>query len=142
VDRIEELVMDVPNRPLKVTKAEAATRQVEAAIAALVRGDFDIAVTLAGAAEGMIERSGPHLFKFLLDHPKAEGVDKKKAWIPVLNLERDWLKHPGGADTLDITRDNAALMITRAASKLETWTPCIEQFKAWLMLNLAGRYEV
>jgi hypothetical protein len=73
--------MDVPDRPQKVTKAEAATRQVEAAIAALVLSDFDIAVTLAGAAEGMIERSGPHLFKFLLDHPKAEGVDKKKAWI-------------------------------------------------------------
>src|SRR5260221_3875305 len=46
------------NHPLTISKAEGASRQVEEAIKALERGDFDIAITLAGAAEGMLERSG------------------------------------------------------------------------------------
>jgi hypothetical protein len=46
--------MNVRDRPLKISKAEGASRQVEEAIKALERGDFDIAVTLAGAAEGML----------------------------------------------------------------------------------------
>jgi hypothetical protein len=50
--------MEAPDRPLNLTKVEAAIRQVEAAIEALERGDFDVAITLAGAAEDMIDRPG------------------------------------------------------------------------------------
>ena len=57
----------LPVDPLKLTLAQAATRQVDAAIDALERGKFDIALTLAGAAEGMIERDGHHLFAGLRD---------------------------------------------------------------------------
>ena len=45
--------MNVPDKPVQITKVEAATRQVEAAIEAFRKGDFDIAITLAGAAEGI-----------------------------------------------------------------------------------------
>jgi hypothetical protein len=31
------------------------------------RGEYDVALTLAGAAEGMIERNGPHMFAHLRD---------------------------------------------------------------------------
>ena len=57
--------MKVPKRPLTLTKAQAPVRQVEAAIHALIRGDFDIAITLACAAEGMFDRKGRHLFLVL-----------------------------------------------------------------------------
>jgi hypothetical protein len=44
--------VDVPDRVLTITKTGGASRQVEEAIKALRRGDFDVAVTLAGAAVG------------------------------------------------------------------------------------------
>jgi hypothetical protein len=120
---------------LSLTKIEAATRQTEAAIEAFVRGDFDIAITLAGAAEGMIERDGLHMFAFLRDSPRVQDVEKKE-WISTLNSERDWLKHSNGPETLRIEREHAAIMIARAASKLEKWTPRMEEFKEWLLKNV------
>ena len=127
--------MQVPNRVLTVSKSEAATRQVAAAIEALVRGDFDIAITLAGAAEGMFERTGMHLFAFLRDHSKVKGVPQKE-WIDHLNREHYWLKHHSGPDSLQIERADAVFMIVRAASKLEEWPPLFDEFKAWLVENL------
>jgi len=102
------------------TKAQAAVRQLEAAIHAFVRGDFDIAITLACASEGMFDREGRHLFAFLRDHPIAQHIDRK-VWIDHLNRDRDWLKHPRGPDRT---------AITRAATKLEAehWTPLIDEF--------------
>ena len=111
--------MQVPDKPLNLTKIEAATRQVEAAIDALGRGDFDIAITLAGAAEDMFDRPGLHLFAYLRDHPKVQHLDQKKEWVPALNLERNWLKHPNGPDRMLIGRYAACTMIARAATKLE-----------------------
>jgi hypothetical protein len=116
---------------LSLTKIEAATRQTEAAIEAFVRGDFDIAITLAGAAEGMIERDGLHMFAFLRDSPRVQDVEKKE-WISTLNSERDWLKHSNGPESLQIEREHAA----RASSKLEKWTPRMEEFKEWLLKNV------
>jgi hypothetical protein len=139
--------MDAPNAPLIITKVEGATRQTEAAIEAFFRGDFDIAITLAGAAEGMIERDGPHLWTYLLDAQRVqerltilEGhqaeLVERKPWISALNDERDWLKHPSGAETLVIERAAAAIIISRAASKLEKWTPRMEEFRVWINANV------
>jgi hypothetical protein len=126
----------LPADPVKLTLTEGATRQVDAAIIALERGAFDVALTLAGAAEGMLKRDGFHLFVGLRDNPRAkERFDEKKDWIAMLNRERDWLKH-GGDDEMQIECFDAALMIARAASKLEVWTPKIENFRAWLLENL------
>ena len=71
--------MTLPETPLQIdigaslflTLHKAATRQVDAAIDALQAGDFDVALTLAGAAEGMIERTGHHVFGWPKQHPKA-----------------------------------------------------------------------
>ena len=122
---------------LKISKAEGASRQVEEAIKALERGDFDIAVTLAGAAEGMLKRSGHHLWSFMLQSPKAAAFDKRKL-IEFLNAERDWLKHPtpSAGATKTFTRAHAAIMIVRAMSKLETWSPRMNRFKRWYVGNL------
>jgi hypothetical protein len=129
--------MKVPRRPLTLTKEQAAVRQVEAAIHALMRGDFDIAVTLACAAEGMFKRAGRHLFAVLRDHPTAKGIPKK-VWIAHLNRDRDWLKHHCGPDRLVIERSSAAAAITRAATKLEAedWTPLIDAYREWHNANI------
>jgi hypothetical protein len=109
-----------------------------AAIEAFEGGKFDIALTLAGAAKGMINREDNHLFAGLRDNPSAkEKIATKKDWIALLNRERDWLKH-GGADEMQIECFDAAMMIARAASKLEVWTPKIDNFRTWFLANLAG----
>lgn len=126
----------LPADPVKLTLIEGATRQVDAAIDALERGKFDIVLTLAGAAEGMIRRDGHHLFAGLRDNPRAkERCAEKKDWIAMLNRERDWLKH-GGDDEMQIECFDAAMMIARAASKLEVWTAKMEDFRDWFLKNL------
>jgi hypothetical protein len=128
--------LHVRARPLKISKVEGASRQVEEAIKALERGDFDIGVTLAGAAEGMLKRFGHHLWSFMLQSPKAAAFDEKKELVPFLNAQRDWLKHSNGSDTMTLTRAHAAFMIERAISKLETWSPRMKRFKRWYADNL------
>ncbi|SFH69716.1 hypothetical protein [Bradyrhizobium sp. cf659] len=126
----------LPAAPLNLTIAEAASRQIDAAIDALQRGDFDVALTLAGAAEGMIKRDGPHMFAWLRDHPKAaEHFQSKKKWIDVLNREYYWLKH-SGEETMEIDCATAVFMIARAMTKLDAWTPKMDAFKPWLLENL------
>lgn len=126
----------LPANPLNLTLEEAASRQVDAAIDALQRGDFDVALTLAGAAEGMIRRDGPHMFAWLRDNPKAaERFPNKKQWIDELNREYYWLKH-GGEETMEIDCATAVFMIARAMTKLEVWTPKMDAFKPWLLENL------
>lgn len=110
-------------------------RQVDAAIDALEAGDFDVALTLAGAAEGMIERKGLHMFGELKSSPKALERFTKAQWISILNIERDWLKH-GGQPSMEIACSSAAFMIARAASKIENWSPRMVEFKIWLLANL------
>jgi hypothetical protein len=127
--------MEIPIGTLKLTLVEAATRQTDAAIDALQRGEYDVAVTLAGAAEGMIERDGHHMFAYLRDSPRVHGKFSKKEWIATLNRELYRLKH-GGQDEMEIECADAAFLIARAATKLEKWTPKMEEFRVWLKTNL------
>jgi hypothetical protein len=122
---------------MTLTKAEGALRQTNAAIEAFWRGDFDIAITLSGAAEGMLERKEAHLFLHMRDALQVQHVSEKE-WIGTLNQERDWLKHSNCEHpaTLEIHRRTAAFMIARAASKLEGWPPQIQEFRDWLVNNL------
>jgi hypothetical protein len=136
-------VMTLPESPFKIdigtslslTLHEAASRQIDAAIDALQAGDYDVALTLAGAAEGMIVRTGHHMFRWLKQHPRAMERFDQKQWIAILNSERDWLKH-GGQPAMQICCADAAFMIARAASKLEDWTPKMVAFKIWLLTNI------
>ena len=101
----------LPAEPLHLTLAQGASREVDAAIEAPDRSKFDVAITLARAAEGMIRRDGYHLFAGLRDNPRAkEKFAAKKDWIAMLNRERNWLKH-GGDDAMKIECFDAAMMI-------------------------------
>jgi len=127
--------MQVPDAPLTLTKIGAATRQVECAVEALVRGHFDVAITLAGAAEGMIKGETPtSLFAYHRDSPKRdeEGITEKELVSP-LNKERDWLKHSCAPDSMQFQLYTAAFMVARSATKLgaERWTAPIAAFWPW-----------
>jgi hypothetical protein len=130
---ITEIIMRVPSRSLTITKAEGASRQVDEAINALERGDFDIAVTLAGAAEGMFDRPGLHLWTFMQEQAKAAGVQRREM-SDSANAARTWLKHatPGEAASLTLEAYDAVAMIMRAMSKLEHWSPRMRRFSEWL----------
>jgi len=136
--------MDPPNNSFFLTKAEASLRHIEGAIAAFEKGHYDIAITLAGAAEGMApETAAPNLFKVLRDHPRiaAEGTTMAE-WNATLNLERDWLKHAGPThpSTMTFERSAAVIMLVRAISKTQAafgfQSGAIEAFRAWVTKNV------
>ena len=130
--------MDIPERSLILTKAEAATRQVEGAIEALVRGHFDIAITLAGAAEDMID-SPDSLFAYHRDHLNAKELGElEDKLVPHLNRERNWLKHASGLEPMQFGHYSAAFMVARAVTKLkpESCTTPITAFCHWWTENI------
>ena len=126
--------MYVPEEALTLTKVEAAVRQTEAAIEAFKRGDFDIAVTLAGAAEDMLPEKNDNAFAVMRDSPGRPEPHSKKELISELNLRRDWLKHEGPPYTLVIGREDAASMIVRAISKLDR-TEAMTAFLGWVYIH-------
>jgi hypothetical protein len=135
--------MDVPKRVLTISKAEGASRQVDEAIRALQRGDFDVAVTLAGAAEGMLDRrEGLHLWTYMHAKAKAAGIQTDDL-SNHLNAARTWLKHavPEQEESLALDRCAAVEMIMRAMSKLATWSPLMNEFKAWLVENIDSVFD-
>jgi hypothetical protein len=129
-----------------LTKAEAALRHIEAAIAAFDRGLFDVSITLAGAAEGMApDPPTAKLFEALRDHPQlaTEGIERKK-WITFLNAERNWLKHTGTGPehplTMVFDQSSAAIMLVRAISRAQPafgfQSEAIEAFRVWVIDDL------
>lgn len=96
------------------------------------RGDHDIAVTLAGAAEGMLPALPDQpVFAGMRDMRPADWSEKE--WVRALNWERDWLKHQAehAPESIDVGLADAAYMIVRAMGKLPTWSPRMKQFKDW-----------
>jgi hypothetical protein len=108
-----------------LTRAEASCRHIEAAITAFEEEQFDVSITLAGAAEGMAPEpkpgEGPTLFSFSRDqHSRIGATDQELT--KALNVERDWLKHAGEPhhpDTREISRWAAAYMLFRAIDKAQ-----------------------
>lgn len=103
-----------------VTKKEAARRQITAAIEHYEKGEYECAITLAGAGEGQLtaKDDDEHLFNVLKVHKPPE-VNSEKDWIDWLNAARDWLKHPTPrwGDEWEIDGFSAATMILRAITK-------------------------
>jgi hypothetical protein len=82
------------NRPLHLTKTKAAARQVYLSIQALAAGDYDAAITLAGAAECMIEGDPDiEVTTALFADPRGADIPAPYTWNEIANLERNWLKH-------------------------------------------------
>jgi hypothetical protein len=107
-------------KSITLTGVRAAVRQIEAAIDHWEKNEFDIATTLAGAAEGMIV-SARGIFDYQRNHPRVKEVLKMTPieYADQLNRERNWLKHPPRHKTMRFTEYSAAFMIARALSKLK-----------------------
>jgi len=126
------------DRPLCLSKKAAAVRQIEAAIRAMQIGDYDVAITLAGAAEGMMPETAPTGFDSMLDRLLKRSPERpKKDWVGILNRDRDWLKHltPDLPGQLEFDLDAAAYMVFRATTKVpaSAWTAPLAAFKAWYL---------
>jgi hypothetical protein len=91
IDATEDPLGALIEKILVLSKREAAIRQIDSAIEAFHRGDFDIAITLAGAADGMKKTEPEDLFQKILEL-RPPTVERKRA-IANLNSARDWLKH-------------------------------------------------
>lgn len=122
------------HRDLKLTKQRAAFRQIEFAIEALELGLYDCAITLAGAAEGMLPESPSQaVFTGLIDHPKRPETISRKEFISIVNMERDSLKHLTHElpDEMEFSTFDAAIMIVRGMARLSHWSPRMYAFKEW-----------
>jgi len=111
-------------RSFVLTNDEASLRHIEAAITAFEEERFDVAITLAGAAEGMAPKTSmPDYFQIIRDHPRieAKGIKKKEWTDEWLNIERNWLRHAGEnhPSTCEFHRFAAAQMLVRAISKAQ-----------------------
>jgi|GEM_PF-5788217 len=115
-------------RVFTVTKYEAETQQIEAAIAAFHAGQLALTITLAGAAEDMNPGKEGGLWASLRDNP-SRPLEKSKDWIRRLNETRDWLKHDRPGQTRALVAFEAGLFILRAMDKWEPWTPPMLAFK-------------
>ena len=120
-----------------VSKKEAIVRQIHGAIEHLYKGEFECAVTLAGAAEGQsTSESEEALFAQLKVRVPPEFTNEKE-WINWINAAKHWLKHPTPelGDELNIAEHDAVIMTLRAVSKFQ-WehrqsTGQIEAFLDW-----------
>lgn len=99
------------------TKKQASLRQLHAAIEHLRNGDYECAVTLAGAAEGQLAGRGERDFWQIMKIVAFQGRTDRKAVIAELNETRDWLKHPTRQlkDYHYIHADDAWIACLRAA---------------------------
>ncbi|WP_144897136.1 hypothetical protein [Ochrobactrum sp. J50] len=131
------IIKPPPFETLAVTKIQAAINQIETAIAAMEGGRFDVAITLSGAAEGMLPDppNEIHTFNYLLD--RLPGDRSRKEWISILNMERDWLKHRTDRlpEKMEIDLFDVGWSIVRACVRVDTenWTPRMEEFRIWFL---------
>jgi hypothetical protein len=107
-----------------LSNAEASLRHIEAAILAFEEEQFDVVITLAGAAEGMAPTAAtPSYFPIIQDDPKigAAGMTKKELRDEWLNAARNWLRHAGenSPSTCEFHRFAAAEMLVRAITKAQ-----------------------
>lgn len=127
-------------KPIRLTKQDAAVRQIEAAIDAYRVGSFDVCITLAGAAEGIFaHRKGSDLHTAYMTDPRGVEFGRKEI-NALVNRERDWLKHTNDEQDIEmeIAETDAAVMLVRAMTKLERWTPKMNAIKPILYSLITG----
>ncbi len=96
---------------VSTTKRKAAIRQIQAAIRHFRCEEYECAISLAAAAEGVMPKSdAPHIFSTLKTVAGHADHDP--------NLVINWLKHPTGTDEMLLGEFEVACVIMRAISKL------------------------
>ncbi len=122
-------------KTIKLSKQEAALRQIHAAIEHLWKEDFDSSITLAGAAEEQINFNGPDTLRerILAKVP----LEERKELGDTLNEHRNWLKHTTAdlPQEIEIGEFEAVIMLVRAITKFNgrynQTSPLIADFARW-----------
>jgi hypothetical protein len=99
---------EVPGR--RVTKKDAARHQILIAVRMAREEEYESAITLANAAEGMLAGGEQNHFYEQLKAHRPEDVTDEKGWVNWLNETAHWLKHP-----------TPQLGVERAIMEYETW---------------------
>jgi hypothetical protein len=100
---------------IETTKQLAALRQITAAIEHLRKREFECAITLAAAAEGLLPLTDePHMFSEL-----KEDIPPEEFKYLDFNMIVNWLKHykPQDPDPFSFLESEAANLILRAITK-------------------------
>src|ERR1700730_2451159 len=100
---------------IETTKQLAAIRQITAAIEHLRKQEYECAITLAAAAEGLLPPTDePHIFSAFKKYMSPEEFKELN-----LNLAVNWLKHynPEDLDPVIIPEAVAVWVILRAITK-------------------------
>ncbi|MGD0317030.1 MAG: hypothetical protein ABSB37_14000 [Xanthobacteraceae bacterium] len=118
--------MPYERKEITTSKKLSALRQINAAIEHFHNGEFECAITLAAAAEGLLpDGQSPSLFRELVQ--RATDLD--------FNLFINWLKHPVAPEKVTISDFEAAMIIARAISKFfavySQSTRRFEEFAVW-----------
>jgi hypothetical protein len=116
-----------------VSKKDAAHIQILTALSLLHEGQWECAITLAGAAEGQIEDAErPTLFKMLKNAETRKRFKNEREYVAFVNEARDWLKHGGDQKDKTIYEWEAIIMVGRALSKyLSAYRDNLDEVKAF-----------
>lgn len=119
---------DDHTRFVETDKRSAAQRQIHAAIEQWRNEEFECAITLAAAAEGLLPATDmPHMFKTLKESPVFRAYD----FNDVIN----WMKHSIEPQERRILEIEVAFVIVRAISKFRAVygerSKQMEEFTAW-----------
>jgi hypothetical protein len=107
----------------KVTKKDAARYQIHVAVRLAREEEYESAITLANAAEGMLACGEPNHFYEQLKAHRPEDVTDAKGWANWLNETAHWLKHatPQLSQERVVMEYETWIMVMRAISKYY-WT--------------------
>ena len=119
-----------------ITKQEAALRQIRIAIKLLEEDEFEAAITLAGAAEGMMLKGAHPIAMFEhLKELRPGDFRTEPEWVNFLNEILYWLKHSGDQGGNVIGEFDAWVMIARAWTKYhgtyDERPPEVDSLMAW-----------
>lgn len=131
-----------------MTKRDAASEQIDQAIRSFFDDRLATAVTLAGAAEGVLpEPANPGVALFHLMREKGALRPGPPQWsekevADLLNKARNWLKHQDAdRSEVHLKEEHAVTMILRAHTKFtsafgaDAATETMLQFEAWFRQN-------
>jgi hypothetical protein len=100
---------------VETNKKLASLRQIHAAIDHLHKGEYESAITLASAAEGVLpDTDKPHLFQKI--KKMAESLPADPSGATKANALTNWAKH-GTHEAASISEQDVIEVITRATSK-------------------------
>jgi hypothetical protein len=109
---IPKLTVETLGTKQRISRKQAALRQIEGSVVFFWLGEYACAITLSLAAEDQIpDTDEPHVFKLL----KERAPDGYKEF----NRVRDWLKHcnPNEPEEIEIFELDAVFAIVRATTK-------------------------